>query len=75
MEVAYQLHLFAMGFRLDLALSNIYKGFRDRWRLKAKDEVFHITTERLILEGTSGLFSNALCRQGHVQHYSGSVST
>lgn len=54
MEMAYELHLFAVGFRLDLALSNIHKGFRDSWRPKAKDRVFHIITEWLTLEGTSG---------------------
>lgn len=32
--------VFAMGFRLDSALSNVYKDFRNRWRLEAKARIF-----------------------------------
>lgn len=53
-EVAYQLRLFAMEFRLNSSLPNVYKGFRNRWRLKASAINFHRITELLRLEGTSG---------------------
>lgn len=48
--------VFAMEFRLDPALSNVYKDFRNRWRLKAKARIFHRVMRWLRLESGSHLF-------------------
>lgn len=62
---------FAMGFRLDSALSNVYKDFRNRWRLETEARIFHRVMEWLRLEWPLAVtFSNALFRQGHLQHSS-----